>query len=163
MRQTSEKWLPREGLANDTSLTFPSPEVTYTFPSEDSFSAATKLLGLLEKRQLNLCIFLAALYHHMCTWYFEKRLEMSWNPREDYTIILLYKVLPNCLPNVWGYFTHSEITSFSEGHFIKYMACKASPTPRGKGRMLPHMFGEGLFMYSFNKVIWSSCYVWATT
>lgn len=41
-------------MANDTSLTFPSPEVNHIFPSEDAFSAATKLLGLLEKRQVNL-------------------------------------------------------------------------------------------------------------
>ena len=51
---------PGEEMANDTGLTFPSPEVNHIFPSEDAFSAATKLLGLLEKRQVNLYIFLAA-------------------------------------------------------------------------------------------------------
>lgn len=41
----------REERANDTSLTaFPSRKVNYIFPSEDTFSAATKLFGLLEKR-----------------------------------------------------------------------------------------------------------------
>lgn len=131
-----------------TGASHPQAQVNDTFPLEHTCTAATKLSGLRDKRHLNLHISFAALYHSVCIGYFQKKLEMSWNPQEDLIIILLHKILPNYLPNVWGDSTHLKIAPFSEGHFMKYMACKASLTPEGKEKnALSCVWGETFYVF----------------